>query len=100
MAKQDTHPGKTVFPLMEKPFVGFLLAFMAGTMDAWTFGNVQTFATVQSGNVVSSGYWLVQGDWPRFGFALYSVLAFGLGSLTCGILITTMLRHGPEKFPR
>lgn len=36
---------------MERPLVGFLLAFMAGTMDAWTFGNVQTFAMVQSGNV-------------------------------------------------
>jgi uncharacterized membrane protein YoaK (UPF0700 family) len=72
---------------MEKPLVGFLLAFMAGTMDAWTLGNAQTFATVQSGNVVASGYWLVQGDWPRFGFAFCSILAFGLGSLTCGILI-------------
>lgn len=87
------------FPLMERPLVGFLLAFMAGTMDAWTLGNAQTFATVQSGNVVSSGYWLVQGDWTRFGFAFYSILAFGLGSLTCGILITTMLRRGRSYTP-
>lgn len=93
------HPGRVVFPFMERPFVGFLLAFMAGTMDAWTFGNVQTFATVQSGNVVSSGYWLVQGDWARFGFAFYSILAFGLGSLVCGIVITSMLRRGRSYTP-
>jgi uncharacterized membrane protein YoaK (UPF0700 family) len=99
MEEQGTHPGRIVFPFMEKPFVGFLLAFMAGTMDAWTFGNVQTFATVQSGNVVSCGYWLVQGDWSRFSFAFYSILAFGLGSLVCGILITTMLRRGRSYTP-
>ena len=89
----NVHPETIRFPLMEKPLVGFLLAFMAGTMDAWTLGNAQTFATVQSGNVVSSGYWLVQGDWPKFCFALFSVIAFGLGSLVCGVLMTIMLRR-------
>jgi uncharacterized membrane protein YoaK (UPF0700 family) len=88
----NAHPETIRFPLMEKPLIGFLLAFMAGTMDAWTLGNAQTFATVQSGNVVSSGYWLVQGDWPKFGFALFSVIAFGIGSLACGALMTSMLR--------
>lgn len=87
------HPEKIRFPLMEKPFVGCMLAFLAGTLDAWTLGNAQTFATVQSGNVVSSGYWLVQGDWAKFTFAFGSVIAFGIGSLVCGILMTALLRH-------
>jgi len=89
----NAHPETIRFPLMEKPLIGFLLAFMAGTMDAWTLANAQTFATVQSGNVVSSGYWLVQGDWPKFSFAILSVVAFGLGSLVCGALMTIMLRR-------
>jgi uncharacterized membrane protein YoaK (UPF0700 family) len=86
------HPEKIRFPLMELPFVGFLLAFMAGTLNAWTLSNASTFATVQSGNVVSSGYWLIQGDWEKFMFPFMSVLAFGLGAAVSGILMTMFLR--------
>ncbi|WP_395665019.1 YoaK family protein [Methylocella sp.] len=88
------HPEKIRFPLMEDRTVGFILAFMAGLLNAWTLAHAQTFATVQSGNVVQSGYRLVQGDWPAFVFSLGSVLAFGLGSGLCGMLMTTMLRGG------
>lgn len=88
------HPEKIRFPLMEKRTVGFFLAFMAGLMNAWTLAHAQTFATVQSGNVVQSGYRLVEGDWPAFIFAIGSVVAFGLGSAVCGVLMTTRLRHG------
>jgi uncharacterized membrane protein YoaK (UPF0700 family) len=87
------HPEKIRFPLMEMPFVGFLLAFMAGTLNAWTLSNASTFATVQSGNVVSSGYWLIQGDWEKFLFPFLSVLAFGLGAAISGVLMTTFLRQ-------
>jgi len=86
------HPERIRFPLMELPFVGFLLAFMAGTLNAWTLSNAATFSTVQSGNVLSSGYWLIQGDWEKFMFPFVSVIAFGLGSAVCGILMTTFLR--------
>lgn len=89
----STHPALARFPLMEKPFVGFLLAFMAGSLNAWTLMNAETFATVQSGNVLSSGYWLIQGDIEKFTFPFVSVLAFGLGSLACGVLMTVMLRR-------
>ncbi|MBN0038889.1 DUF1275 domain-containing protein [Cellulosimicrobium cellulans] len=84
----------TGFPLMELPFVGFLLAIMAGAMNAWTLANASTFSTVQSGNVVSLGYWLVQGNWDKLWFPALSVLAFGLGSALCGILMTSFLRSG------
>lgn len=88
------HPEKVRYPLVERPGVGFLLAFMAGSMNAWTLPNAQTFATVQSGNVVQSGYWLAQGDWEKFSFPFLSVIAFGLGSAFCGILMTSLLRQG------
>ncbi|MFG1479008.1 YoaK family protein [Xanthobacter sp. V4C-4] len=87
------HPEQIRFPLMEERTVGFLLALMAGLLNAWTLAHAQTFATVQSGNVVQSGYRLVQGDWQAFVFALGSVLAFGIGSAACGALMTGMLRR-------
>lgn len=79
---------------MELPIVGFLLAMMAGSMNAWTLTNSSTFSTVQSGSVVSMGYWLVDGNWAKFAFPAISVLAFGLGSAVCGVLMTSYLRRG------
>lgn len=93
------HPEVTRYPLMEKPFVGFLLAAMAGSLNAWTLANASTFATVQSGNVVQSGYRLVQGDWQAFTFSAVSVLAFGVGSALCGALMSGMLRKGKVYTP-
>lgn len=92
-------PQRAPDPLVERPVVGFLLAFMAGSLNAWTLPNAQTFATVQSGNVVQSGYWLAQGDWEKFSFPFLSVIAFGLGSAFCGILMTTILKKGEVFTP-
>jgi uncharacterized membrane protein YoaK (UPF0700 family) len=88
------HPEKIRFPLMEQPFVGFLLAFMAGSMNAWTLSNASTFSTVQSGNVVSMGYWIIQGSWGKFWLAALAVLAFGLGSALSGVLMTAFVKSG------
>ena len=88
------HPEVIRFPLMEEPFIGFLLAFLAGLLNAWTFAHANTFATVQSGNVVSSGFYLVEGDWAKFTPAIVSVLVFGVGSALSGILMTAFLRSG------
>ncbi|WP_086554916.1 YoaK family protein [Acetobacter sp. DmW_043] len=85
---------KNQYPLMEDKGIGFILAFCAGLMNAWTFYHAQTFATVQSGNVVQVGYRLVQGDWSAFWFAFGSVIAFGLGSAFCGVVMTTLLSKG------
>ncbi|WP_172118952.1 YoaK family protein [Halomonas hibernica] len=87
------HPEAIRFPLMELPLVGFLLAFMAGSMNAWTFANAETFATVQSGNVVQIGYWLIQGNWDKFMAPFLSVIAFGIGSAICGAIMTNLLSH-------
>jgi uncharacterized membrane protein YoaK (UPF0700 family) len=95
----NDHLRKVHYPLVERPVVGFLLAFMAGSMNAWTLPNAQTFATVQSGNVVQSGYWLAQGEWDKFTFPFLSVIAFGLGSAFCGILMTALQRKGEVYTP-
>ena len=89
----DKHPEEIRFPLMEQPAIGCLLAFIAGLLNAWSLAATQTFATVQSGNVVSAGYYLVTANWPRFGQAIISVLFFGVGSALCGVLITSQWRH-------
>lgn len=93
------HPEQVRFPLMEEPVVGVQLAFMAGLLNAWTLAHAQTFATVQSGNVVQSGYRLVEGDWASFVFSFGSVIAFGIGSALCGLLMTSMLRRGKVFTP-
>lgn len=79
---------------MELPFIGFVFAFMAGTMNAWSLANASTFSTVQSGNVVSVGYYLVQKEWDKLAFPFGAVLSFGLGSAACGVLMTVRRRQG------
>ncbi len=93
------HPEVIRFPLMEQPVVGFLLAFTAGLLNAWTLAHASTFATVQSGNVVSSGFYLVNGDWDKFTPAIVSVLCFGIGSALSGVLMTAFLRSGRSFTP-
>lgn len=94
---ESMHPAS--FPLMEMPSIAFLLAVSAGLLNAWTFGQAKTFATVQSGNVIQLGYQLVAGDWPKFFFAASSVLAFGLGSFFAGGLIAVALRKHTRYSP-
>jgi len=89
----QSHPETIRFPLMERPLIGFLLALMAGSTNAWTLAHAGTFSTVQSGNIVQIGYRLAQNDWPAFWFAFWSVIAFGLGSAVCGVVMTSFLRH-------
>ena len=97
----DTTPSPTAplaptgpFNLMERPAFGAMLAFACGAMNAWTLINAGTFATVQSGNVASSGIYLAMGEWGKVAFALFSVLAFGLGSLAVGIYMSVRARTG------
>jgi uncharacterized membrane protein YoaK (UPF0700 family) len=69
------------------------LAAISGAMNAWTLGNAGSFATVQSGNIVSAGFYTAQGDWGRVTPVLCSVLAFGAGAALSAIFITLVLRH-------
>jgi uncharacterized membrane protein YoaK (UPF0700 family) len=94
IADVTPHPEALRFPLMEKPAIGVLLAFLAGLTNAWTLAHAGTFSTVQSGNIVQLGYRLAENDWPAFWFAFWSVIAFGLGSAACGIVMTSLHRRG------
>ncbi|PPG30527.1 DUF1275 domain-containing protein [Pseudoclavibacter sp. RFBB5] len=84
---------------MELSSVGFLLAIAAGSMNAWSLANAGTFSTVQSGNIISVGYWLIQGDIAKIVFPLAAILAFGLGSAACGVLMTAFQRSGRVYTP-
>ncbi|GAA1940850.1 hypothetical protein GCM10009775_35880 [Microbacterium aoyamense] len=81
------------YPLMERPVVAVALALVAGLLNAWTFGQAQTFATVQSGNIVSVGYALVSGDLARAQAALISIVAFGLGAFVCAVFLAFLARR-------
>lgn len=82
------------YPLLERPSAAIALAVVAGLLNAWTFSHTQTFATVQSGNIVSIGYFFVAGDMSRVGVAGVSVLAFFLGACACSVLILWLARRG------
>ena len=56
MAANTQRP--TEWPLMERPYVAFLLAVAAGVLSGFTFYTVHLFSTVQSGNVIQAGYQL------------------------------------------
>ncbi|TQJ30005.1 YoaK family protein [Microbacterium sp. SLBN-146] len=94
MSAVSTHPRRARFPLLERPVPAVLFAVIAGLLNSWTFANTQTFATVQSGNIVSLGLYLVQGEWPRVAVALVSVVAFFTGACLCSLLVLRLTRHG------
>lgn len=79
---------------MEQPAVGMALAFTAGTLDGWTLRNAGTFATVQSGNVITGSSSLVEGTWDKLTFAVVALLCFGIGSMAAGAFMATLLRRG------
>jgi uncharacterized membrane protein YoaK (UPF0700 family) len=49
---------------------------------------------VQSGNIVSVGYFLVAGDLGRVGVAAISILAFFVGACVCSVFILWLARRG------
>lgn len=98
-----THPTTSArmhpFPLMERPASAVVLAFVAGTLNAWTLLTVGTFATVQSGNVVMAGYYGVQGDGTRTLVAVSAIVAFGLGAALSAMAMAMILHRGGVYSP-
>lgn len=84
------------FPLLETAPAAISLALVAGLLNAWTLGAVGTFATVQSGNLVTIGYFLADSDHSRAWSAAASVLAFALGAFLCSLYV---LWRGREQRP-
>lgn len=93
MTHQQSATGATaVPPLLERTSIAALLALVAGLLNAWTFGNAQTFATVQSGNIVTLGYELVAGNLPRVASVTIAIAAFAAGSFVSMIAILLLAR--------
>lgn len=86
-------PSLRRYPLLETVWASASLAFVSGLLDAWTFGQVGTFATVQSGNLISLGYFTAEGNAGRALLAASSVLVFALGAFTCSLLILWLSRR-------
>lgn len=84
----------TAFPLLERPGPAVLLAVVSGLLNAWTYAHTQTFATVQSGNIVSVGYFAASGQGTRALVALASIAAFLAGAFGCSLLVLWRSRHG------
>ncbi|MDA9470453.1 YoaK family protein [Enterococcus sp. 5H] len=81
------------YPLMEAPFIAFLLAIAAGSMDGYTFFAAKAFSTVQSGNIILLGQTLATNNIAKFTTVALTILCFGLGSIATGII---QLKFGKE----
>lgn len=86
-------------PLMERPAAASLLAAVAGLMNAWTFQRAGSFATVQSGNIVSAGYFAAGGDGRRLGTVLMSIVAFAVGAAVCAVVVGLLSHAGRPYSP-
>nr|WP_314842489.1 YoaK family protein [uncultured Microbacterium sp.] len=81
------------FPLLETAPAAVALALVSGLLNAWTFGQVGTFATVQSGNLLSIGYFLAEGNHSRVLLAATSVAIFAVGAFACSIYVLWRARE-------
>lgn len=81
------------YPLLEQPQVAVILAAVSGALNAWTLANVGSFATVQSGNIVTAGFYIADGNVERVVPVVLSVIAFGIGALLCAVFVTLVLRR-------
>ncbi|MGX4686082.1 YoaK family protein [Vagococcus sp. JNUCC 83] len=74
------------YPVMELPWMAFLLAIAAGSMDGYTYYIGKAFSTVQSGNIILLGQTIATKNWDHFGTVVATILFFGLGSMATAVL--------------
>lgn len=79
---------------MERAGVAATLAVAAGLLNSWTLVHTHTFATVQSGNIVSAGVYAATGDVGGLVQALISIFAFAAGAFFCAIAVNFADRAG------
>lgn len=77
---------------MEHAFLGVLLAFVAGTLNTFTFLNAGILSTVQSGNVLFSFLGFASGDWQRGLMVLMSIAAFFVGTVAASVVMARLVR--------
>ena len=91
---------RTSFPLMERPVVALFLALLAGMLSGYTFYIAGLFASVQSGNVIQMGFWLVgrsgEADFTLVAHAAAAVLAYGLGAMVTIVVERLVGRIGVD----
>lgn len=85
MSATEAAETRRTYPLMERPVVGASLAGIAGLLNGWTLAHTQSFASVQSGNVITAALSLVHGDRGSVAMATASIAAFALGAGVCEI---------------
>lgn len=81
------------YPLMERAPVAIFLTFISGCINAWTLINAGLFGTVQSGNVLTATLAVLFGKYQHALFALMSMIAFFLGAMLGGLLVTRCVRR-------
>lgn len=88
MSSIASHQGiRPAYPLMERAGVAATLAIAAGLLNSWTLVHTHSFATVQSGNIVSAGVYAATGDGGGLLQALISIFAFAAGAFLCAIAV-------------
>lgn len=87
------------YPLLETAGAAVALALTSGLLNAWTFGQVGTFATVQSGNLLSIGYFLAEGNHSKVLLAATSVIVFAFGAFVCSIYVLWRARDRKPYSP-
>ncbi|WP_288227667.1 YoaK family protein [uncultured Enterococcus sp.] len=74
------------YPVLELPWIAFLLAIAAGSMDGYTYFIGKSFSTVQSGNIILLGQTIAKGDQDHFKTVIFTILCFGLGAMVTAII--------------
>lgn len=86
MSTTEAAGTRRAYPLMERPVTGASLAGVAGLLNGWTLAHTQSFASVQSGNVIAAALGFVHGDRGSVAMATASIAAFALGAGVCEIV--------------
>lgn len=86
LASSMLNPASTAVPIMERPEIAFVLAIIAGLMNGYTYHVSKIFSTVQSGNIILLGETIATKNWPHFYAIMFTVLAFGVGSMLTAIV--------------
>ncbi len=94
----STNRARQLVPLMEQPPMAFYLAVIAGLMNGYTYHAASVFSTVQSGNIILLGQTIATQNWGHFYNILFTVLAFGLGSMFTALIEGISQKQGKKNW--
>lgn len=73
-------------PVSESPFIAFILAIIAGSLNGFTYNQIGAFSTVQSGNMILLGESIATKNWDGLFSIAVIILAFGAGSMMASLI--------------